>query len=155
MSAAPAEWTNLERITFLLDRWDWIFDPEPETTQEIGFISSSTGMSQPPGRFPEMAFHPTVRELERCLALLALNDPPAYRHLKAFRCGAEWRQTKERVRVRLPSGKWDWSTPWVMNRIVPKWVVIRAVRRGEEFISRVFRGPISIPQELWDGLVKP
>jgi len=138
------------KIGFLLDQWDAIFDGSPSSEQEFVSISSSFS-SRSPGRLPKEAGHPTIRELERCLRLLASACPGDYRHLKAYRCGAEWRNVDTWRRVKLPSGKYDWVPDRIRERIVPRWLRPERVAAGESFILRVFRGEIFLPDDLYQA----
>ena len=137
----------LERVRFLLDQWDAIFDGSP-SSEEFVSISSSFS-SGPPGKLPDEASHPTIRELERCLRLLASASPGDYRHLKAFRCGMEWRCVDTWRRVKLASGKYDWVPDRIRERVVPRWIRPERVLAGELFLIRVFRGEISLPDDLY------
>ena len=138
---------KIEKLRFLLDQWDAIFDGSPSSEPYV-LISSSFG-SSPPGKLPEEAKHQTIRELERCLRLLASARPGDYRHLKAFRCGAEWRNVDTWRRVKLPSGKYDWIPDRIRERIVPRWLKPERVLAGELFLVRVFRGEIFLPDDLY------
>lgn len=137
----------LERVRFLLDHWDAIFDGSPSSEPFVSVSSSFS--SSPPGQLPDEARHHTIKELERCLRLLAAACPGDYRHLKAFRCGAEWRNVDTWRRVKLPSGKYDWVPDRIRERIVPRWLKPERVAAGESFIVRVFRGEIFIPDDLY------
>jgi len=138
---------KLERVRHLLDNWDFIFSGAT-TSEPFGFVSG-TPSSRPPGKLSDAARHPSVKEMERCLRLLASASPGDYRHLKAYRCGAEWRCVDTWRRVKLPSGKYDWVQHRVSERIVPRWLKPERVAAGEAFIVRVFRGEVFIPDELW------
>ena len=146
----PSQWTARQRIQFLLDRWGDIFEPDIASS-----LSAAGGGSGLDPALPKMAQHGSVRELIRCLDNLALDDPAAHKHLKAFRCSAEWRQVRAVIRVRLQSGRWDGIPGWKRERIVPRWIDPRLVVRAEEAIARMFRGEVFIPKDLWDGLTKP
>jgi hypothetical protein len=137
----------LERIRFLLDQWDAIFDGSPSSEQLVSISSSFS--SRPPGRLPDEAKHQTIKELERCLRLLASASPGDYRHLKAYRCGAEWRCVDTWRRVKLPSGKYDWVPDRIREKIAPRWLKPERVLAGELFILRVFRGEIFLPDDLY------
>jgi hypothetical protein len=137
----------LERVRFLLDHWDAIFDGSP-SSEEFVSVSSSFS-SSPPGRLPDEASHFTIKELERCLRLLLSACPGDYRHLKAYRCGAEWRNVDTWRRVKLPSGKYDWVPDRVRERVVLKWVRPERVEAAERFIVRAFSGEIFLPDDLY------
>ena len=106
MTDVMTERTN--RIRYLLDHWEAIFDGSP-SPEPFSAIRGSSASSCIPGRLPKMASHVSVKELERCLRLLASANPGDYRHLKVFRCAAEWRNVDTWRRVKLPSGKHDWD----------------------------------------------
>ena len=145
--SATSEQT-LDRLRFLLDHWDAIWDGSP-SPEPFGAIRGSSAGSRPPGRLPEEASHPTIKELCRCLSLLASASPGDYRHLKAYRCAAEWRNVDTWRRVKLPSGKYDWVEHRVSERIVPNWIKPERVEAGERFLVRVFRGEIFLPDDLY------
>src|SRR6478672_10676142 len=111
---SPEQTRKLERIRFLLDHWDAIFDGSPSSEPFVSISSSFS--SSPPGKLPDDAKHQTIKELERCLRLLASACPGDYRHLKTFRCGAEWRCVDTWRRVKLPSGKYDWVPDRIRER---------------------------------------
>lgn len=148
METDPKAWKRLERIQYLLDHWSEIFDPNVTSG---GVPGDGDGVPL----LPQMSRHPTVVELAGCLGSLAAEDAPAYRHLKAFRCNAEWRQVKAKIRFRGPSGHFLEGDGWRRERIVPDWISARLVMRGEEFLAREFDGEVFIPKDLWDGLTKP
>lgn len=142
----PEKWSKVERIQFLLDSWDEIFDPN--TTAPLTGMSVSDGGGV--ALMPKMSRSSSVRELVRCLEVLARDHPRLYQHLKAYRCGAEWRITEKSVQRRLPSGKWETADIRQRERIVPRWIRKGYVHAAEKYLERVFRGPVSIPKELWD-----
>lgn len=139
---------KLERVRYLLDNWDAIFDGAP-SSEPFGLIIRSAPGPSSPGKLPEMAEHGSVKELERCLRLLAGACPGDYRHLRAFRCGAEWRGSYRWVRIKLPSGRHDIVQQRTTERIVPCWINPIRVLNGEKFLCHVFRGSVSIPDELY------
>lgn len=134
---------QLERIRYLLDHWQDIYDPN--VTSPLGTPGDGSGIAL----LPRMTKHPSVRELDRCLSLLASASPGDYRHLRAFRCGVEWRTVDYWRRVKLPSGRHDWKEDRKRERIVQRWINPGRVRAGEDFIVRVFRGECFIPDELY------
>lgn len=146
----PSQWSKLERIQFLLDRWDEIFDPSV-TSPAVGVAGGGSGIPL----LPQMARHSSVVELARCLEALRQERPALYQHLKFYRCNCEWRQVRAMIRVRLTSGRWDEIPGWKRERIVPRWISLSYVSRAEEFLASVFRGEVFIPKELWDGLTRP
>jgi hypothetical protein len=139
---------KLERVRYLLDHWDDIFDGAAAASD-----SSASGERLGISLLPRMANHPSVKELSRCLALLASASPGDYRHLKSYRCGAEWRNVDTWRRMKLPSGKYDWEPDRIRERIVPRWIRPQRVAAGEAFIVRVFQGEVFIPDELWGAFV--
>jgi len=148
---AEADKRALERIRWLLDHWDAIFDGSP-SSEPFGVVGPSAG-SKRPGKLPRMAHHSSVKELERCLVLLASANPGDYRHLKTYRCGAEWRCVDTWERIKLPSGRYDWVPIRKRERIVPRWIRPERVLAGERFLCRVFRGEVFIPDDLWEAFV--
>lgn len=147
---APSDWSKLERIRYLLDQWDSIYDPN--TTAPFGTPGDGTGVAL----LPLMAHHPSVLELSRCLQLLYHAAPGDYRHLKAFRCGVEWRIRTDHIRKRRPSGK-GFEIVEVRSRakITPAWLNMNRVHNAEAFLEDKFRGEVFIPAELWDALHTP
>jgi hypothetical protein len=150
----PEEWNKRERIQFLLDHWDDIFAPSLPSLMASGPVSGSAH-SMMPRPLPAMAHHGSVKELARCLELLLAASPGDYRHLKAFRCAAEWRQVRALIRVKLPSGREDKIPGWRRERIVPRWLSSQRISRAEGFIESVFRGDVFVPEEIWDELRRP
>lgn len=150
----PEEWDKRERIQFLLDRWDDIFAPSLPSLMASGPVSGSAS-SMSPKPLPAMASHASVKELARCLEALLSASPGDYRHLKTYRCGAEYRQVRAMIRVKLHSGRYDGIPGWKRERLVPRWINAQRVERAEAFIERLFRGEVFIPRELWDGLMRP
>lgn len=138
---------DLARIRFLLDHWDAIFDGSPSSEPFVSISSSFS--SSPPGKMPPEASEVSVKELARCLNLLASACPGDYRHLKAYRCAAEWRNVDTWRRVKLPSGRYDFVQRRVRERIVPRWLNPARVLAGEKFLCRVFRGEIFLPDDLY------
>lgn len=149
MDVDPRQWTNRQRLQFLMDSWGDIFGPNIASS-----LSEQRGGSGLSSELPAMSHAPSVRELQRCLEELRKEDPVAYRHLKAFRCRAEWRQVRAKVRVQLQSGRWDTIPGWKRERIVPAWINFAKAVRGERFVADIFRGDVFIPKDLWDGLTK-
>jgi hypothetical protein len=150
----PEEWNKRERIQFLLDHWDDIFAPSLPSLTGSGPVSGSAHSSYPKP-LPRMARSASVRELARCLELLLAASPGDYRHLKAYRCAAEWRQVRALIRVKLASGRDDTTLGWKMERIVPRWLSPQRITRAEGFIEAKFRGDVFIPREIWDELRRP
>lgn len=153
MNEDPTKWNKVERIRFLLDHWTDIFDGGV-VSRGIDGSSKSVPRSREPGRLPEMASHPSVTELQRCLSSLAEGDPAGYKHLKAYRC-CEWRTVDTIRSVKLVSGKWDIVPDRMRERIVPRWVSPGLVADAEKTLEALFRGEVFIPKDLWDGLTKP
>ena len=147
----PDKWTNRERIQFLLDRWDDIFAPNMASSLS-GLTGGGSGLEP---RLPVMAHHRSVRELDRCLGVLVERAPTLYRHLKAYRCNAEWRQVKAKIKFRGPNGREVGGDGWKKERIVPSWISLKSVRLAEDLLVAVFRGDVFIPDDLWNGLTKP
>lgn len=148
------EWNKRERIQFLLDHWDDIFTPSLPSLTGSEPVSGSAHSSSPKP-LPEMARSASVIELARCLELLLAASPGDYRHLKAYRCAAEWRQVRALIRVKLVSGRDDTTLGWKMERIVPRWLSPQRISRAEGFIESVFRGDVFVPKEIWDELERP
>jgi hypothetical protein len=147
---APDKWSKRQRIQYLLDHWSDIW--EPPIVGALGGIGAGTDNVTSTSA---MARHKSVIELAGCLGNLLAEHPIAYRHLKAFRCAAEWRQRRAMIRIKLPSGRWDEIPGWKRERVVPRWVLERYVEEGETRLVDLFQGEVFIPKELWDGLTKP
>lgn len=147
--AAPADWTKLERIRYLLDLRSFIFDPN--TTSPFGAPGDGSGVAL----LPLMSRHHSVVELERVLKLLFIASPGDYRHLAAYRWGCEYRTVTELQRRRRPNGKHEIVPVRVRARIQPRWLNMTRVRNGEAFLEAKFRGDVDIPQELWHSLNCP
>lgn len=139
-----------ERIAYLLDHWVDIYDPGGTSV----FGSPGDGSGSP--LLPLMSRHRSVLELCRCLAVLAEQAPVQASHLKAYHC-AEWRIRVDHVRVRRPrragKAKYELVEQRVRERVVPSWVRLEKVRRGEDRLAELFVGQVDIPEELWDALV--
>ena len=141
--------SKVGRVRFLLDNWDNIWGPF------VGSAFGGGGSGLPPG-LSLLAKHPGVKELARCLDRLERHDVTMFRHVKAYRCGIEWRCTTKNVRVKRPRGKGFEIVPRrVREPLVPSWVDLKKVSDGERFLAREFRGEIFIPDELWDSWRKP
>ena len=145
----PSEWSKRQRIQFLLDRWDDIFGPDIASS-----LNGNRGGSGLDSALPEMAHDRSVVELQRCLSSLALDDPAGHKHLKFFRCNAEWRQVSAKIKFRGPNGRQLEGVGWKRERIVPAWIDPRLVVRAEQYLEREFKGALFIPKDLWDGLTK-
>lgn len=152
----PEDWNKLDRIVYLLDHWQDIFDPSVTSTWgTFTGISGTSTESRSPSPLPRMASHPSVRKIERSLTVLADREPVLARHLKAYRCNAEWRTADKWLVRRLPSGKRDIVEQRVREKIVPKWVERQKVSLAELRLARLIRGDVYIPMELWRALTKP
>jgi len=142
--------TRLGRIRFLLDNWENIWGP---------FLSGAGGGggSGLPPMLSRMASHPSVVELARCLDALHASEPTVFRHLKAFRCGVEWRNVTRFQRVRRHRGKgYDLKEVRVREPIVPSWVDLGRVAAGEQWLASEFGGgEVFLPDELWDAYRRP
>jgi hypothetical protein len=154
--SSPERWSRLEKIRFLLDHWDDIFDA---SASGFGASSDPLGITL----LPRMANHPSVKELDRCLRLLRTAAPGDYRHLMTYRC-CEWRNVTEVVPRKLVNSKKREMVPQrVRRRVLPSWMpfdprpdyVPPRVKRGEQFLADKFRGEVFIPAELWDALHTP
>lgn len=139
--------TKHDRIVYLLDHWDEIFDPN---------VTSPKGSPSGGGvaLMPRMSRHPSVVELVRCLHALQTVAPRQHDHLKAYYC-AEWRIRVDTIRRKRPGGKFESQEVRRRERVVPRWVRLEKVRRGEAVLVESFRGEVFIPDELWDALTKP
>lgn len=139
--------TKRDRIVYLLDHWDEIFDPN--VTSPLG--SPSSGGVQ---LMPLMSRHPSVVELARCLVVLRRVAPRQHDHLKAYYL-AEWRIRTDVVRKKRRGGKFETTELRRRERVVPRWVRLEKVRRGEGVLVEAFSGEVFIPSELWDALTRP
>jgi hypothetical protein len=143
----PEQWTPRDRIVYLLDHWQDIFDPGL-SGQGYGGANESVPL------LPEMAHEASVVCLEQALGGLRLELPLEHAHLRAYRCAAEWRMG-ETLRPRwLVSGKKVFVPVPAAIRIVPSWVSRTRVVTAENWLLDVVED-VSIPQPLWDGLTKP
>lgn len=159
LESAPADWTKLERIRYLLDLRSFIFDPN--TTSPFGTPGDGSGVAL----LPLMSRHHSVVELERVLKLLFTASPGDYRHLAAYRWCAEWRTVTELQRRRRPNGKHEIVPVRVRARLQPRWLDVKfdkngvpiggRVARAESFLEQKFRGDVDIPMELWRALNEP
>lgn len=150
------EWNKLERLRYLLDHWNDIFDARVTSTwATFTGTSHQAPASSRPSPLPRMADDLSVRRIERALIVLADREPVLARHLKAYRCNAEWRTTDKWVVRRLPSGKRDIVEMRVREKLVPDWVELRYVTLAEMILVNLLDGPIEIPQDLWHALDKP
>lgn len=147
----PENWDALDRLRHLLDHWQDVFDAPISNSQPKGARSSSSSHSPPP--LPKMAGEDCVRKIERALTTLADSEPVLARHLKAYRCNAEWR-TRD-------TGKWvlavDDSGPTLVPqrervRIVPKWVSVAKVVQAERLLLKLVHHDVSLPAPLWKAL---
>lgn len=146
----PEQWTRLEKIQYLLDHWAVIFDPN--TTSPYGAPGDGSGVPL----LPQMSRHQSVLELAHVMRQLYTAAPGDYRHLKAYRCGVEWRVVWLPSRIKNPRGKWVVGDPRPeRRRIIPAWLDMVRVNRAEAFLAERFQGEVFIPAELWDALVKP
>jgi hypothetical protein len=145
----PEQWTRTQKIQYLLEQWDAIYD----------YKAAATGNTTDPlgaWLMPAMANHQSVRELTRVLNLLHTSSPTQYQHLKSYHCGAEWRIRTDHIRKRRPTGK-GYETLEIRRRekLYPRWIRLEKVRRAEQFLTIHFQGEVFIPNELWDALHRP
>lgn len=151
--AKPEDWTKLDRVRHILDHWQDIYYPGgSDSLATFTGTSHQAPTSKEPRALPRMADHRTVRLLERALCTLATSEPDLTRHLKAFRCNADWRTIDRWYVRRLPSGKPDIVEQRVRERIVPTWVSLTKVRLAEVLLVRLLPDSIEIPPELWRAL---
>lgn len=156
LDTRPEEWSKLDRLRYVLDHWQDIFDPGVTSTwATFTGTSHQAPASKRPSPLPLMAGDLTVRKIERALTVLADREPVLARHLKAYRCNAEWRCKNEWQVVTLPSGKKDIVERRVREKIVPRWVNLSSVAEAESLLLRLVRGDVSIPSDLWHALTRP
>lgn len=153
MADDPRGYQNLDtktgRVRFLLDNWDAIFGPF------VGSALGGSGSGLPP-MLSKMAHHPSVTELDRCLQRLERHDIGAFRHVKAYRCGVEWRCVTKTVRRRRARGKgYEMAPHRVREPLVPAWVNLSRVDEGERFLVQEFQGEVYVPDELWMAWKRP
>jgi hypothetical protein len=162
VAVLPPELTQVEsqqdvtrrvRICYLLDHWDDIFSPP------VG--GEGTGGGDGTAHLSPMVRHRSVLELQRCLVILKAEAPRQHDHLKAFYT-AEWR-TVRTAKFHSLRGKWrqianprsDHEEDWDRRRerIVPGWVKLDKVRRGERRLCELFQGVVFLPEPLWEALM--
>jgi len=143
----PEQWSDLEKIRYLLLQWGDIFDQ--------GFSRSGPPDPDHTPALPAIAHHPSIVELDRCLGELFVVLPVPYRHLKAARVSVQWRIAPVRRRFILPSGRKEWLTVRERQPLVPRWVEAEHVAEGEGFLVAEFDGPVFIPKPLWRALTEP
>jgi len=139
---------DLAKIRFLLSHWRDIWE---SPLQGPGYGGSDDSVPM----LPEVAKHPTVRELDRCLGVLFVVEPVNYRHLRAGVVSVEWRIARVQRTFKLPSGKKE--KLWVRERepLVPDWVQPERVEQGELFLADEFEGIPYLPKPLWRSLTEP
>ena len=141
--------TRIGRVRFLLDNWEIIWSPF------VGSAMSGGGSGLPPG-LSLLAKHPGVKELDRCLRRLERHDVRLFRHVKAYRCGVEWRNVTRQVRVKRSRGKGYEIVPRrIREPLTPSWVSLDRVDEAERFLAAEFQGEVFIPDELWDAYRRP
>lgn len=139
----PPHGTKRCKLLCLLGHWDDIYAPALTTNGGTG----NGGMAL----LPLMSRHASVVELARCLDVLRQVAPVQHAHLKAFHC-AEWRTHRWTETKRRKGGKLERVERSERQQLVPGWVRREKVRRAEERLVAMFRGPVFIPDELWDAL---
>lgn len=153
MAKSPEEWSSLDRLRYVLDHWQEIFDAPISNSQPKGSRSTSSSHSPPP--LPQMASDSGVRRIECALTALADREPVLARHLKAYRCNAEWR-TRD-------TGKWvlavDGSGPTLVPqrervKIIPRWVLPSKVVQAEQLLLKLLRHDVEVPRPLWKAATR-
>jgi len=147
---APELWDDKRRLQYLLDHWSEICDPGP-----LRAMNGRGGERDTTPMMPEVAHHPSVVELDRCLLLLATVEPIPHAHLKAYRVSVEWKIGPVLVRRRLPSGKRELVYERRRLRRAPAWVDLDRVAQGENWLEAEFDGPVDIPKPFWRALTEP
>ena len=122
-------------IEQLLDHWEDFILPSVGVTPSAG--EEGTGILFASG----MGSYPSVRELDRCLGVLAAKLPNHFRHLRGF-YASEWRTTDVASKIRAANGKMVDAVVRQRVRVVPGWVTWRIVDRG-----------LDVVVALWDPLV--
>lgn len=151
----PEDWDKRCRLEYLLDHWQDIFDvsigsADPQGTER----RPGNDYSKTPRPLPRMASDRSVKRVEYALNVLADREPVLVRHLKAYRCNAEWRTTDKWFARKLPSGKQEFAERRVREKIVPKWVDQRKVALAETLLLNFIHGDVSIPTVLYHALTK-
>jgi len=141
------QWESIHRIQFLLDHWVDIF--ETSSASGLGGDYDSIPL------LPEIAHHPSVKELDRCLGELFLRDGLLHAHEKAYRVSVEWRVTEVMRPFKLPSGKKILRAQLERQRVVPPWVRRKRVAEADAWLDNAFDGEPFIPEPLWRGLTEP
>lgn len=149
----PENWDSLDRLRYVLDHWQDIFDVLVSNSRPKDSPGRSSSTHTP--SLPPMAKDRGVRRIECALTILADKEPVLARHLKAYRCNAEWRIADKWVVRRLPSGKRDIVEDRVREKVVPDWVSLPKVHRAELLLLKLLRNDVSIPGDLWKALTRP
>jgi len=147
MKSSSMPVSKREKLCYLLDHWDEIHDPN--AVSSVG--SPGDGTSTP--QLGPMSRSASVVELVRCLAVLRGEAPSQSAHLMALHC-AEWRVKRWSESKRRKGGKLETVARAERERIVPRWVDMGKVRRAEDRLVVLFRGPVSIPEPLYLALTK-
>lgn len=151
----PEQWNAKDKIRYLLDHWSDIWEPSIPSSLSDETARGNSSSSRPPGLLPPMSRHPSVRELARALNILATAEPVLARHLKAYRCNAQWRTVDCWFPVKTSSGKLDLVPGRKRERIVPKWHYPPHVAAAEDLLVKFFHGEVFVPQDLWKSLTEP
>lgn len=146
----PEDWSRLDKIRYLLDAWDAIWDETGAWLAESG-DGSGRGAFPP---LPAMTSHPSVLELDRVLGLLLRAAPGDYRHLMAYHTAERRIETLFAPR-QLPSKKLELVEIRRPARVLPRWLDMARVEFAQQWLEERFRGEVFIPKDLWDALTKP
>ena len=143
----PELWDARDRLRYTLDHWQDIWDVSVSNSQPKNEGGRSSGTHTP--SLPPMAKDRGVCRIEAALTVLADHAPVSARHLKAYRCNAEWRTRDELVLVKLPSGRNDLQERRKSERIVPEWVSPAKVAEAELLLLHLLKHDVSVPRDLW------
>lgn len=130
-------------VVFLLDRWEEIHDPDVSRGR-LGSGDSGGAM------LPVMSRAPSVLQLGSLLVALRVADARVFSHLAGFHW-AERRMFRW-VEPRKRRGKVEQVDRAEVRRVVPSWVRMELVVRGQDVLVEGFGGDVMVPRDLWEAL---
>ena len=146
--SSVADLTKRQRVELLLDHWQDFH----ETLHAVDHDHLGGGDPDAVTGMPAIYHHPSVVELRRVIGEARRVMPVNVAHMLAF-YEAEWR-TVDRVETRrTKKGRLQVSVRR-RERIVPAWVRRRKVDHAVTLVAGAFRGPVHVPSELLEPIVK-